>query len=139
MSDMTNAQLENALRNDFLTFIGEKMAEYYGTDSLRVSASELAIPTIDADGNERWILAKISVPRGTRNGEGGYIPYDGYAVAESYAIDCQEKAEKKADIEARKQAKIEKDRKKREEKKALAEANRNLKELRKIKLTPAKE
>ena len=81
-------------------------------------------------------MIKVSIPRGTRNGEGGYTPYDGYAVAEDYQIDLQEKAQKKADAEAKKQAKIAKDKAKRAEKEALAEANKGLKELRKIKITP---
>ena len=104
-----------------------------------VSASELAIPCVDDEGNEKFVLIKVSIPRGTRNGQGGYDPYDGYAVAEDYAIDCKEKAQKKADAEAKKQKKIAADEKKRAEKKALAEANKNLKELRKIKVTPEAE
>ncbi len=133
---MTKAQLETSLRNRFLDMVKEMMENAEETDALRVSASELAIPCLDDEGNEKWVLVKISIPRGTRNGEGGYEPYDGYAVAEDYAIDCEEKAQKKADAEAKKQAKIAKDEQKRAEKKALAEANKNLKELRKIDITP---
>ena len=136
---MTKAQLENALRNQFLTFVTEQVQTNFDTDVLAVSASELAIPCLDAEGNEKFVLIKISIPRGTRNGEGGYDPYDGYAIAEDYAQDCVEKAQKKADAEAKKQAKIARDKKAREEKKALAEANKNLKELRDIAVTPEKE
>ena len=136
---MTKAQLETAIRNMFLDFIREMVSEKLDTDALKVSASELAIPCLDKEGNEKWALIKVSIPRGTRNGEGGYDPYDGYAVADDYALDCEEKAQKKADAEAKKQAKIARDEKKRAEKKALAEANKNLKELRKIKVTPEAE
>lgn len=133
---MTKAQLETALRNNYLGFIANSISQELEIDALPVSASELAIPCLDAEGNEKWVLIKVSIPRGTRNGQGSYDPYDGYAVAEDYAQDCVEKAQKKADIEAKKQAKIAKDEKARAEKKALAEANKNLKELRKIKDTP---
>ena len=136
---MTKAQLENKLRNTYLDMIREMVWNQVETDALSVSASELAIPCLDLEGNEKFVLIKVSIPRGTRNGEGGYDPYDGYAVAEDYALTLEEKAEKKADAEAKKQAKIERDRKAREEKKALAEANRNLKELRAIKVTSEKE
>jgi len=136
---MTKAQLENKLRNECLELLHETLDNKYGCDVLPVSASEIALPVTDAEGNEKWILIKVSIPRGTRNGEGGYDPYDGYAVAEDYAIDCQEKAQKKADAEAKKQAKIARDQKAREEKKALAEANKNLHELKKIKVTPKEE
>ena len=131
---MTKAQLETALRNKFLAFVSETISQEMQTDVLPVSASVLAIPCLDAEGNEKFVLVKISIPRGTRNGQGGYDPYDGYAVAEDYAIDCEEKAQKKADAEAKKQKKIAHDEKVRAEKKALAEANKNLKELRKIQL-----
>ena len=136
---MTKAQLETALRNTYLSFISQTISQEMETDVLTVSASELAVPCLDDEGNEKFVLIKVSIPRGTRNGSGGYDPYDGYAVAEDYAEDCKEKAQKKADAEAKKQAKIAKDEQKRAEKKALAEANKNLKELRKIKITPEKE
>ena len=136
---MTKAQLETALRNTYIDLIRTMVSEQVETDALAVSASELAIPCLDAEGNEKFVLIKVSIPRGTRNGEGGYDPYDGYAAAEDYAQDLQERAEKKADAEAKKQAKIARDQKAREEKKALAEANKNLKELRNIKITPEKE
>ena len=136
---MTKAQLETKLRNECLELLHETLDDKYGCDVLSVSASEIALPVTDAEGNEKWILIKVSIPRGTRNGNGGYDPYDGYAIAEDYAIDCADKAQKKADAEAKKQAKIARDEKKRAEKKALAEANKNLKELRKIKVTPEAE
>ena len=136
---MTKAQLETKLRNTFLNFVTEQVQTSFDTDVLPVSASELAIPCLDEEGNEKFVLIKVSIPRGTRNGQGSYDPYDGYAAAEDYAQDCVEKAAKKADSEAKKQAKIARDEKKRAEKKALAEANKNLKELRKIKVTPEAE
>ena len=136
---MTKAQLETALRTEFLTFITDKVKGAYETDVLPVSASEPAIPCLDADGNEKFVLIKVSIPRGTRNGQGGYDPYDGYAVAEDYALDLAEKADKREAAEAKKQAKIAQDERKRAEKKALAEANKNLRELRKVKVTPDKE
>ena len=136
---MTKAQLETKLRSTYLDFVRQMVNEKVETDALTVSASELAIPCLDEEGNEAWVLIKVSIPRGTRNGEGGYNPYNGYAIAEDDAIDLKEKAEKKADAEAKKQAKIERDKKVRAEKKALAEANKGLHELRKIKVAPVKE
>ena len=135
---MTKAQLETLLRNDFLGLISKAIEDDRETDVLRVSTSEIAIPCLNAEGNETWVVVKVSVPRGTRNGN-GYDPYDGYAAAEDYQMEQADKAEKKAAAEAKKQAKIAKDQKAREEKKALAEANKGLKELRKIDITPAGE
>lgn len=135
---MTKAQLETTIRNRFLSFIAQTISQEMEIDALPVSASELAIPCLDDEGNEKWALVKVSIPRGTRNGAGGYDPYDGYAAAEDYELTLAEKAEKKEAAEAKKQAKIAADEKKRAEKKALAEANKNLKELRKIRLEESK-
>ena len=136
---MTKAQLETAIRNRFLSFISVAISQEMDIDALPVSASELAIPCLDDEGNEKWALIKVSIPRGTRNGQGGYDPYDGYTANEDYLDDLKEKTAKKADAEAKKQAKIARDEKARAEKKALAEAHKNLKELRKIPLAKEKE
>lgn len=133
---MTKAQMETMIRNDFLSLIAKAIETEKATDALAVSANEIAVPCLDPDGNETWAVIKVSIPRGARDGNGGYIPYDGYSVAEDYQIDLEEKAQKRAKAEEKKQAKIAKDQKAREEKKALAEANKGLKELRKIKATP---
>lgn len=111
---MTKAQLENALRNKFLAFVSETISQEMETDVLPVSASELAIPCLDEEGNEKFVLIKISVPRGTRNGEGGYTPYDGYAASEAYVLEQESKAQEKAVKKAMKEA--EKGKKKKEEK-----------------------
>ena len=103
---MTKAQLETAIRNRFLSFIAQTISQEMEIDALPVSASELAIPCLDDEGNEKWALVKVSIPRGTRNGSGGYDPYDGYAAAEDFAADLEEKAAKKEASEAKKQAKI---------------------------------
>ena len=130
---MTKAQLETKLRNTYLAMISEMISNQVETDALPVSGSELAVPCLDEEGNEKWVLIKVSIPRGSRNGQGSYDPYDGYSVAKEYAQDCEDKAQEKKEAEAKKQAKIAKDQKARAEKAALAEANKNLKELRKIK------
>lgn len=136
---MNKAQLETALRNRYLNAIHELIEKTYETDALAISASEIAVPCLDDEGNEKWVLIKVSIPRGTRNGKGGYDPYDGYTIAADYKEDCEEKNAKKAAAEEKKAAKIARDEKKRAEKAALAEANKGLKELRKIKVTPEKE
>jgi len=81
---MTKTQLENLLRTEYITSIQEFLSQHYETDVLQVSANELAIPCVDMEQNEKWIVVKVSTPRGTRNGDGGYIPYDGYEMAEMY-------------------------------------------------------
>lgn len=133
---MSKPSLETEIRNRFLADIAAMINEKYDTDALPVSASEITVPCLDSEGNETFALIKVSIPRGTRNGLGGYDPYDGYAAAEDYRLDCEDKLAKKTAREEKNLAKIKKAEEKRAEKKALAEANKGLKELKNIKITP---
>lgn len=109
----SKASLENGLRNEFLAKIKDMIEKEYETDALPVSASEVTLPVVDAEGNEKFILVKVSIPRGTRNGQGGYDPYDGYAASEAYLLEQESKAQEKAVKKAMKEA--EKGKKKKEE------------------------
>ena len=100
---MSKASLETALRVDFLASISEAIEGKYETDVLPVSASELAVPVTDAEGNEKFVLIKVSIPRGSRNGDGGYTDYDGYVAAEDYKAELEQKQAKK-DASAAKKA-----------------------------------
>ena len=121
---MNKAEMETKARNGYLDFISAKLTEQYDADVLRVSASEIAIPYVDEEGNEKWALVKVSIPRGTRNGNGGYDGYDGYAAADDYKFDLEEKAAKKAKAEEKKAAAIAK----KAEAKAVKKAIKNLAE-----------
>lgn len=124
MSDtMSKAALESALRNELLEKVADVLSKNYDTDVLAVSASELAIPLLDKEGNEKFALIKISIPRGSRNGEGGYTAYDGYAAAEDYKLDLADRAAKRA-ASAEKKAAAEREReRKREARKVVKELN----------------
>ena len=102
----SKAELETAIRNDILSKITEMLSEKLDTDVLPVSASELAIPVLDEEGNEKFAVVKVSIPRGTRNGS-GYDPYDGYAAAEDYKAEQEEKAAKKEQAAKLREAKRE--------------------------------
>ena len=109
---MSKASLETAIRNTMLENIMKMIDKEYATDALPVSASEIAVPVVDEEGNEKFALIKVSIPRGTRNGEGGYDPYDGYAAAEDYKLDLADKADKaRAREEKKERAAKEKERK----------------------------
>ena len=124
MSDsMSKAALETAIRNELLEKVSQLLSKDYDTDVLPVSASELAIPVLDKEGNEKFALIKISIPRGTRNGEGGFTAYDGYKAAEDYKYDLQDRAAKKA-ASAEKKAMAEREReRKREARKVVKKLN----------------
>ena len=62
---------------------------------LMVGANELAVPVVDTDGNEKWIVLTVKVPTGSRDGDA----YDGYAMAEDYRMRQEGKAAKAAERE----------------------------------------
>lgn len=100
----SKASLETALRNKYLGLISELVMNQEETDVLPVSASEIAIPCLDDEGNEKFVLIKVSIPRGTRNGSGGYDPYDGYAAADDYHAELESKLQERAVKKAMKAA-----------------------------------
>lgn len=108
----SKATLENNLRNYVLSCIKELIENGLESEALPVSASEIAVPLIDDEKNEKFVLIKVSVPRGTRNGQGSYDPYDGYAASEAYLLEQESKAQEKAVKKAMKEA--EKGKKKKE-------------------------
>ncbi len=129
---MGKASLETAIREEYLSTVAAFLEQKMDADVLRVSTNELAMPVVDAEGNERFVVIKISTPRGTRNGSGSYTPYDGYALAEDYRLDCEEKDAKKAARRAEAEAEEKRKAQKREDKKKAAEAKKALAELKKV-------
>ena len=112
-------QLHEGIRNKFMTAVIGWLTEDEGEEVLRVKSNEIAIPTVDEEGNEEFMVITFKVPTGSRDdGEA----YDGYGVAEQYAQSVAEKeAKAKADAE-KKARKIERDKAQREAKaKAKAE------------------
>lgn len=117
----TQKQRDESLKNDFLNRVANFLSGEDGGEEevLRVKSNEIAIPVVDSEDNERWIVITIKVPTGERGGDG----YDGYSMAEDYQMKQKVKAEKKAE----KEAKAEADRKKREAEKAKKEAEKQAK------------
>ena len=109
----TNKALNEQLRNKYLTIIQEMLTNN-GEEALVTNSNEICIPTLDAESNEKFVVFTIKIPTGSRDGD----EYDGYAMAEDYAMKREAKAEKaKAAAEA-KAKKIAKDEKRRNKKQA---------------------
>ena len=114
----TKKQLHEGIRAKFIGMFTEWLTEQ-GEEVLRVKSNEIAVPTLDEEGNEEFIVITFKVPTGSRDdGEA----YDGYGVAQQYTESLAEKGAK-AKAEAEKKAKkIAKDKAQREAKaKARAE------------------
>lgn len=87
---MSKAMVENQVRNYIFSIVIAAL-EAHGEEVLQVAPGEYTIPVVDSEGEEKFANIKISIPRGKRV-EGSYEPYDGYAEAEIFRIDAEEKA-----------------------------------------------
>ena len=72
---------------DFLKDLDEEV--------LRTASNEFAIPVVDAEGGEHFLVVTLKIPSGSRDGDA----YDGYAVAQDYAMKCEERKAKAAEKE----------------------------------------
>ena len=113
----TKKQLHEEIRNAYMTLIMDYLKEK-DEEILVVGSNEIAIPCLDSEGNDEYMVITFKVPTGSRDGD----VYDGYSMAEDYAMKMREKAEKEAKAKADKEKKIAKDKAQREAKaKAKAE------------------
>ena len=108
---VSNKIANEHLRQKYMSLLNE-----YGAfeDVLTIKSNEIAIPEIDENGDEKWIVITVKVPTGADKGR---EPFDGYAEAEDYEHKLREKelkAKKKTEEKAKK---IEHDKKVRGEQK----------------------
>ena len=107
MAKLTRKQLDEEIKGRFLDGIVEHLSNA-GEEVLRVGSNEIALPVVDEDGNEKWLVVTFKVPTGSRDGDA----YDGYSMSEDYKMKQEEKVAK-AEAKAKK---AEKDKAKREAK-----------------------
>lgn len=96
---VSNKIANEHLRQKYMSLLSE-----YGAfeDVLTIKSNEIAIPEIDENGDEKWVVLTVKVPTGADKGR---EPFDGYAEAEDYAHKLREKAvkaQKKAEEKAKK-------------------------------------
>ena len=99
--------LNDEIKVRFLESIAEHLSNA-GEEVLRTGSNEIAVPVLDEEDNEKWLVLTFKVPTGSRDGDA----YDGYSMAEDYQM---KQAEKEAKAKA-KAEKAEKDKAKREAK-----------------------
>ena len=92
---MSMAKTQKSLNDELRAQWVRNVREYLSQEDevLAVGANELAVPVVDADGNEKWVVLTIKVPTGSRDGDA----YDGYAMAEDYQLKLANKAAKAAE------------------------------------------
>ena len=117
MATTSKKSLHNALRAKYIERVSKFLADA-GEEVLVTGSNEIALPCVDSEGNEEFIVLTFKVPTGSRDGDA----YDGYSVAEGFKMKTAEKAEKARIAAEKKAKKIAQDKKMREEKaKAKAE------------------
>lgn len=114
---MSKKMTIDALRVKYVEMLREMLA---GAEEevLRVGSNEIAIPVVDDEGEDQYVVFKVQVPSGSRDGEA----YDAYGLAEAYAMHQAEKKERAEKTARDKAAKIARDAAAR---KAKAEAKAN--------------
>ena len=103
------AKSRKALREEVKAVYVADLAAYFeekGEEVLQVKSNELAIPVVDAEGNEDFIVLTVKIPTGANKGT---EPYDGYAMAQEYEMKQVEKAAKAKEAAEKKVAKIKRD------------------------------
>lgn len=108
---ISNKVLNDKLRERYIEIISNALIEKE-EEVLRTGSNEIAFPCVDEAGNDKFIVLTVKVPIGSRDGDA----YDGYSMAEDYAIKCKNKAETAKKKEEQKQKKIARDKKNREKK-----------------------
>ena len=117
---VSKTKLNDEIREKYISTVKDFL-EKSGEEVLVTGSNEIALPCVDSEGNEKFIVLTFKVPTGTRDGE----PYNGYNEASDYAAHVAEKAEKAKAAAEKKARKIEADKKAREEKARLkAEAEK---------------
>ena len=117
MATTSKKSLHGALRAKYIERVSKFLTDA-GEEVLVTGSNEIALPCVDSEGNEEFIVLIFKVPTGSRDGDA----YDGYSMAEAFKIKSAEKAEKARIAAEKKAKKIAQDKKMREEKaKAKAE------------------
>ena len=104
MAKLTRKQLDEAIKVRFLESVTEHLSNA-GEEVLRVGSNEIALPVVDAESEERWLVLTFKVPTGSRDGD----EYDGYSMKEAYEMKLAEKAAKAEEAAKKKAGKIKKD------------------------------
>lgn len=115
---MSKKATNDTLRNQYVNAVMKMLADA-GEEVLRVSSNEIAIPVVDAEGNDQYCCFVVKVPTGSRDGDA----YDAYGLAQEYEMKQAEKKEKAEKAAKEKVAKIARDQKMREQKRAAKAAH----------------
>lgn len=112
-------KLNDALRVKYVDVVKAMLANL-GEEVLQVGSNEVAIPVVDAEGNDQYVVFTVKVPSGSRDGDA----YDAYERAEAYNLKLKEAAEKRKAAAEAKAKKIAHDEQVRAERAAAKQARK---------------
>ena len=119
---ISKKQKHEEIRSRYMKSVMEFLTNK-GEEVLITGSQEIAIPCLDCEGDDEYIVITFKVPTGSRDGDA----YDGYSMAEAYEMKLKDQADKKAKAQAEKERKIARDKAMREQKaKAKAERETNV-------------
>ena len=88
---MTKKNVTDQLRAGFTKALSNFLSEKYDVDVCQTAAGTLMIPTVDSEGEDRWIKFSIIIPKEASEEEGT----DGYALAHEYQLKLEAAAARK--------------------------------------------
>lgn len=88
---MTKKNITDQLRADFTKTLSNFLSEKYDVDVCQTAAGTLMIPTVDSEGEDRWVKFSIIIPKEASEEEGT----DGYALAHEYQLKLEAAATRK--------------------------------------------
>ena len=95
---MTQKQVTDKLRNEFVRDLMEFLADKYETDVCKTAAGTVMIPTVDSEGEDRWVKFSVIIPKEATEEAGT----DGYSLAQEYNMKLEAAADRKAKADAKK-------------------------------------
>ena len=110
----SRTQLRTEVKEAYVGKIWELLKD--SEELLRVGSNEIAFPIVDSEGNEDFIVLKVTIPTGANKGT---EPYDPYAMGEEYELKERAKKEKAEKLAKAKAEKIAKDIARREKEKEI--------------------
>lgn len=94
--EKSRKNLREALKSQYMEMLMQMLSAQ--EDVGKTGSNEFNFPVVDSEGNEDFIVVKLVIPTGSRDGE----EYDGYGARNDYQLKLAEKAEKaKAAAEAK--------------------------------------
>lgn len=102
------SKVNDVLRSKYVDVIKGCLANLE-EEVLITGSNEIALPVVDSEGNDNWVVITVKVPIGSRDGE----KYDGYSMQQDFLLKQENKKLKEKVAAEKKAKKIAADEKKR--------------------------